>query len=198
MRRALLADTLHTLQRALRDLPKTVIGCIARRGSRVAGTRYEKQTARTGARRLKEALKLEKIELVYQPEGPGQKDMDSITDLALHAGAITQEENLDLRQANLVFVAIGDDKRADNLRWILAEVKETITLDQVTKTRRRANIIAKATAFPCIPVVMGVEITPEARAELKHDVMAIGINLKGQTITVTDTQPEGSHEFDSV
>ena len=180
IRREIPGEDLKAMRRRIRDLPLATRAFIIRSTSGLSGTKYEKQAATDGCKILRDRLQLLEVELSFQPGGQGDKEMDYPITSTRESGTITQGEEAELRSTGLIYTGMGYTKSIESGRFITAEVETTITPIHVEKARTRRNILQKATAYPIIAAVIGIKITPEARAILRNDVIPVGMDANGK------------------
>ena len=180
IRREIPAQDLKAIPRRIIDLPLATRAFIIRSTSGLSGTKYEKQAATDGCKILRDRLRLLEVELSFQPGGQADQEVDYLITSARESGTITQGQEAELRSTGLIYAGMGYTKSMESGRFITAEVETTITPIHVERARSRREILQKATFYPIIAAVIGTEITPEATAILRRDVIPVGMDANGK------------------
>jgi len=187
-----MSDTLTT---RLDDVSGTLT-TVSGRVNNLTGDDYEGQAAHFGRRRLRDALQVEDLQLMYQTRRQGREDLRKLLSQDQAVQRPSKENQDDLEDTDLIFWIYSSDAEGKELvtAHLVAEVSFTIKANDVVRARRRAQILGSCTNLPCLAAVIGTAITPEARSQLADDVTAVGMTQEGHSVALPLAEPEQATE----
>ena len=179
----------------LHDVSETLT-TVSSRVDNLTGDDYEGQAAHFGRRRLRDALQVEDIQLMYHTRRQGQERLRNLLSQDQAVQRPSKQDQDDLEDIDLIFWVYGSNAEGKELvsAHLVAEVSITIKADDVVRARRCAQILGSCTNLPCLAAVIGTAITPEARTQLGDDVTAVGMTQEGHSVALSLAEPEQAAE----
>ena len=196
-----MSGTLTTMSGRLDDVSSELstvsskLTTVSSRVDNLTGDDYEGQAAHFGRRRLRDALQVEDVQLMYQYRRQGQERLRNLLSQDQAVQRPSKQDQDDLEDVDLIFWIYSSHAEGKELvsAHLVAEVSITIKADDVVRARRRAKILGSCTTLPCLAAVIGTAITPEAKSQLADDVTAVGMTQEGQPapLPTADTEQDG-------
>ena len=159
--------------------------------SHLIGDDYESKAAWFGRRRLRSALGVTAVELLYHYRKQGVATLTHIIQQATRYDSLSPQDADDLEDSDLIFMVRQDPAQSEPDAYVVAEASVTIQESDVERARRRAGILDSVTQVPVTPAVIGVSITSKARVALEGDVLAVGMDGEGQSCQLSEAPDEG-------
>lgn len=166
-------------------------------GGRIAyliGDDYKSKAAWFGRRRLRTALGVPAVQLLYHYRKQGKAALAHIIKEAMRHGGLSPQDADDLEDSDLIFMVRQDPAQSEPDAYpdayVVAEASVTIQESDVERARRRAGILDSVTQIPVTPAVIGVSITLEALDALANDVLAVGMDAEGQPCNLSEAPDE--------
>ena len=190
-----LKAAVDTLSTRLDDVSETLT-TVSSRVDNLTGADYEGQAAHFGCRRLRDALQVEDLQLMYQTRRQGRENLRNLLSQDQAGHRPSKENQDDLEDTDLIFWVYGSNAEGKELvtAHLVAEVSITIKADDVVRARRRAQILGSCTNLPCLAAVIGTAITPEAKTQLGNGVTAVGMPQEGHSVALSLAEPEQAAE----
>ena len=138
--------------------------------SRLDGANYENQAADYAPRRLRTVLGLSRPAAIATPRE--RTGLHAIADQAVVNGVISDDEADDLLLTDMAFAAVGPGEEQIQ---VIAEASITAQARDCDRAVRRAEIMARATGTPTIPVVISTEALDELVQAWQHEVTFFNI-----------------------
>ena len=138
--------------------------------SRLDGANYENQAADYAPRRLRTVLGLSRPAAIATPRE--RTALHAIADQAVVNGVISDDEADDLLLTDMAFAAVGPG--GEQIQ-VIAEASITAQFRDCDRAVRRAEIMARATGTPTIPVVISAEAPDELVQAWQHEVTFFNI-----------------------
>ena len=138
--------------------------------SRLDGANYENQAADYAPRRLRTVLGLSQPAAIATPRE--RTGLHAIADQAVVSGVISDDEADDLLLTDMAFAAVGPG--GEQIQ-VIAEASITAQARDCDRAVRRAEIMARATGTPTIPVVISAEAPDELVQAWQHEVTFFNI-----------------------
>ena len=138
--------------------------------SRLDGANYENQAADYAPRRLRTVLGLSRPAAIATPRE--RTGLHAIADQAVVNGVISDDEADDLLLTDMAFAAVGPG--GEQIQ-VIAEASITAQTRDCDRAVRRAEIMARATGTPTIPVVISTEAPDELVQAWQHEVTFFNI-----------------------
>ena len=138
--------------------------------SRLDGANYENQAADYAPRRLRTVLGLSQPAAVATPRE--RTGLHAIADQAVVSGVISDDEADDLLLTDMAFAAVGPG--GEQIQ-VIGEASITAQTRDCDRAVRRAEIMARATGTPTIPVVISTEVPDELVQAWRHEVTFFNI-----------------------
>jgi uncharacterized protein YoxC len=161
------------LTKALRDFQEAAERRFAALEREVAGLRQDVEGIRRGQARL-EGTALEVWWAQYAPSYLGRwfRGMRVLTrealndelDAAEDEGRLTAKDAEEVRRADVV--AVARDRKTREEVWVVVEVSATVGLEDVTRAKRRADILARL-GRRAVAIAVGREARPPVRAKAR-------------------------------
>ena len=148
--------TQKSMQAAITRLDGTV--------NRLDGKSYEHNAAHIAPLLVIRYLRRPNPKVVHAEATPHYNTMHGPLTAAANAGRITYADVMDIIRADIIL-------RDDNGGYCVAEVSITLDDSDITRARRRADLLAQATRAPAVPFVIGDQILDTSReTAAAHDV----------------------------
>ena len=138
--------------------------------SRLDGANYENQAADYAPRRLRTVLGLSQPAAIATPRE--RTGLHAIADQAVVSGVISDDEADDLLLTDMAFAAVGPG--GEQIQ-VIGEASITAQARDCDRAVRRAEIMARATGTPTIPVVISTEAPDELVQAWQHEVTFFNI-----------------------
>ena len=138
--------------------------------SRLDGANYENQAADYAPRRLRTVLGLSQPAAIATPRE--RTGLHAIADQAVVSGVISDDEADDLLLTDMAFAAVGPG--GEQIQ-VIGEASITAQVRDCDRAVRRAEIMARATGTPTIPVVISTEAPDELVQAWQHEVTFFNI-----------------------
>jgi hypothetical protein len=91
--------------------------------------------------------------------------LNDVLEAAEDEGRLTAEDAEEVRRADVV--AVARDRGTQEEVWVVMEVSATVGLEDVTRAKRRADILARLDR-KAVAVAAGKKVGPHARAKAKE------------------------------
>ena len=132
--------------------------------NRMIGKEYERSVTRLALGWVKRVFDAPDPQVIWAELGVDNPALSRLLDAAIRAGRIGNDEASDLERADIV---IWDGAGG----YYVAEASITLDDSDITRARRRADLLAQATHAPAVPFVVGTQILDTSRATAAaHDV----------------------------
>ena len=118
----------------------------------IIGTDYERQIARSVPRRFRRYLNVHRPRAVYAKTVPDFTGIPDLLDDAVENGTISDEEADDLLAVDLIL--LGSSPQGDPA-YITCEIAVTAYDHDVTRAKRRAQVLERAAGATALPAVIG-------------------------------------------
>ena len=152
------------------DSLKATVAQIGGTVSRLDGANYENQAADYAPRRLRTVLGLSQPVAIATPRE--RTALHAIADQAVVNGVISDDEADDLLLTDMAFAAVGPG--GEQIQ-VIGEASITAQARDCDRAVRRAEIMARATGTPTIPVVISTEAPDELVQAWQHEVTFFNI-----------------------
>jgi chromosome segregation ATPase len=161
------------LTKALRDFQEAAERRFAALEREVAGLRQDVEGIRRGQARL-EGTALEVWWAQYAPSYLGRwfrkvrvltrEALNDEMEAAEDEGRLTAEDAEEVRRADVI--AVARDRKTREEVWVVVEVSATVGLEDVTRAKRRADILARL-GRRAVAIAVGREARPPVRAKAR-------------------------------
>ncbi len=170
---AAMQEAIRELQEAVKELQKAMlavqdathamqveISILQGRVGNLVGKEYERRLGLRIIPKLSGMLQTRGKRVLKNPEGFNLEFEDLITD-ALDRNLITENDYIEILLADFI---IGARDFITYRETLVAEASVTVNSDDVQRSRRRADVVAKAVQAPALAAVVGQSINAAAQA----------------------------------
>ena len=138
------------------------VSTMAGRLGAIVGSDYEARSLRVAPRKLRQVMGIRNATLILAARQTPLKDILPVLDRAMTSGKITEAEAEDLENVDLAFT--GEDPSGNTVQAAI-EASITISLEDIRRAIRRAEILERATMVPSRAAVIGENISQEDQTE---------------------------------
>ena len=132
--------------------------------NRLNGKEYERSVTRESIKAARSALAAPYPQVIWAETLQDNTELPNLLDAAVKAGRISEAESRMVASADIIL-------RDGAGGYCVAEVSITLDDSDITRARRRADLLAQATRAPAVPFVIGDQILDTSRATAAaHDV----------------------------
>ena len=128
----------------------------------VIGSDYERQIARSARWRMQRLLDLRRTTVLYSRTVQDRTEIPELLDDAVENGTISDEEADDLLAVDLILLASAPQ---GDPAYIACEVAVTAYDHDVTRAKRRAQVLERASGATALPAVIG-QSAPQGTLDL--------------------------------
>ena len=141
---------------------KTGQETLSSRLGNLIGSDYERRAAQSARRLARLGLGVRRARVLLARTVPDRNEIPELLDEATENGTVSDDEADDLLLADIVL--LGEDA-GGNPAYAVCETAVAVYNDDVTRARRRAAILEKASGVPALPAVIG-QSAPQETLEL--------------------------------
>ena len=146
-------DELKTGQAAILATLRSMQGTL----NRLNGKEYERSVTRKSIRAARSALAAPYPQVIWAETLQDNAEFSNLLDAAVKAGRLSEAESRMVASADIIL-------RDGAGGYCVAEVSITLDDSDITRARRRADLLAQATRAPAVPFVIGDQILDTSRA----------------------------------
>lgn len=132
--------------------------------NRLSGKEYERSVTRLSIEAARSALAAPYPQVIWAETLQDNAELSNLLDAAVKAGRLSEAESSMVANADIIL-------RDGAGGYCVAEVSITLDDSDITRARRRADLLAQATRAPAVPFVIGDQILDTSReTAAAHDV----------------------------
>ena len=124
--------------------------------NRLSGKEYERSVTRLSIEAARSALAAPYPKVIWAETLQDNAELSNLLDAAVKAGRISEAESRMVASADIIL-------RDGAGGYCVAEVSITLDDSDITRARRRADLLAQATRAPAVPFVIGEQILDTSR-----------------------------------